>query len=676
MKLSDFIGARTFPKGRFEVWSFPDPPKKKPETAEEAPRPEPGQPGAPGAPAPSRPAAGAVPTKAAARPPAVEVAQRLLRFEVPVGDEPTTRRVPSSLEVPADLGRADAKLVYSALTRAGVQHLGLQAAQLVRLHQAVQRERHVELFADINALTTGLVSHLAMSLGPGLGRIVVSSSLIDVLHEYQSALKRKRPHDFRRKRELARALRMLDELRETVPVHIHQLPPGASRYFQRKGGVVPNDHVEPRDDDDDVGEGTYVSEDRQMVSAFWDYLSRSNPRLPAYMVTSDFALAHVCAAERVAFVFAPTPYEAQLNAGGSHDLRTLWFDPYALALRACPPHRILWELCMVYGRLNVLKVDNSSGAGGGGGGASDPLNDPDSFSLTHDTRLQYPGSPSDLTSGRPLTAPPVAEPSAKQARPSKQVRPAAHDEREPLLQVRLATILEVLPTRPGQQIDVSEFKSNHEHRQRQWRQIGDATGLFEVTETAVRSGPALPDLLAALKKRDYMAVNAIFRRVRTYDSVLREVEGGAPFPPSSKAGAVTGWAVSLGAAYKSAQLGTLYGLAEVADAVFEEHVLRFHREVGGGQPAAPIPEIVHKLCIALRISPIRVEAMLNRMLGHGALALYEAQRATVEGDLPGHPVLVFPTSAKPESYLREFQPARGILVDGKLMGSLVRRPPG
>lgn len=76
--------------------------------------------------------------------------------------------------------------VFSALVRAGAQHPGLRVEDLRRLHQAARREHYIELFSDLNALTTGLLGHLVGSLGTRVSRVVVASSSIDILHEYQS----------------------------------------------------------------------------------------------------------------------------------------------------------------------------------------------------------------------------------------------------------------------------------------------------------------------------------------------------------------------------------------------------------------------------------------------------------------------------------------------------------
>src|SRR5207249_2018378 len=172
---------------------------------------------------------------------------------------------------------------------------------LFRSHRVARREGHVELFSDLNALSTGLVRQLVSSLGRRCCRVVISSSSIDVLHEYQGNQKRADQDTFLRRAEMARCLATLEELRQEVAVHVHPLPPGATSYMRRTG-------AEPPLPDETAGI-TYVSEDRQMVAAFWHYLSTTNPRVPVRLVTADFSLARVCAAERVPFLFAKTPYE-------------------------------------------------------------------------------------------------------------------------------------------------------------------------------------------------------------------------------------------------------------------------------------------------------------------------------------------------------------------------------
>jgi hypothetical protein len=106
---------------------------------------------------------------------------------------------------------------------------------------------------------------------------------------------------------------------------------------------------------------------------------------------------------------------------------------------------------------------------------------------------------------------------------------------------------------------------------------------------------------------------------------------------------------------------------------FEEAVRREHAEAGQGDAAVPLPEILDRVCMALRLSPIRFEAMLGASLSSGSLVDYETQRATVEHELPEHTVLVAPSSAEIGHFLRRMVPGRGILVGGTLVSSLVRR---
>lgn len=96
-----------------------------------------------------------------------------------------------------------------------------------------------------------------------------------------------------------------------------------------------------------------------MVAAFWDYQQTSNPRLPVFLITSDFSLAHVCHAERVPYLFARSPHEVRKQqAHKPHPLqpKTLFFDPFALALRFCAPHYVLWELALIFRRINIVPV--------------------------------------------------------------------------------------------------------------------------------------------------------------------------------------------------------------------------------------------------------------------------------------------------------------------------------
>lgn len=279
----------------------------------------------------------------------------LLSLEFARDDEEATRHVPE-IEFPSDWERPpDRNFVCCALVRAGVKHPGVEDEDLRRLHQEATRTRHIELFADLNAISTGFLSYLARSLGRFIARVVVSSSCIDILHEYQGRIDRKdaRGGELLRRAEMTRVLRSLEEMRRHVPVHIHQLPPGATRYFQRNS-AGPARHVhspdarpESSEEDPPLGEErTFISEDRQMIAAFWEYMSKDNPRIPVFLVTSDFALAHVCAAERVPFIYARSPQTAWPAA--SPRVSPLWLDPFAPALRFCTAQQILWELCLVF----------------------------------------------------------------------------------------------------------------------------------------------------------------------------------------------------------------------------------------------------------------------------------------------------------------------------------------
>jgi hypothetical protein len=571
----------------------------------------------------------------------------LITFVITSPDEEGSRNVPA-LAIPVDLEPQYLKIVLAAAVRAGVRHPGIRNEDLARLHRVAFKEGQVELFSDLNALTTGLLLHLVRSLGRRIARVVISSSSIDVLHEYQSRY----VADARLGRaEMVRALRVLDEVRRTTPVHIHQLSPGTARYFLR-GGAQP-DGSEIREDRE---ESLYISEDRQMMGAFWDYQTRSNPRLPVFLVTSDFNLAHVCAAERAPFVFARTPFEFWRKKKDAIQLEALWFDSFALAFRACLPHFLLWELSLVFGKVHVFRT--SSGH--------------NELSLSYDHRGQLPGQQEDVEvnfSPDSLPAPPISR-SDTGPGPSRSIMRENAGDRK--IKLSLGPIIEALPTREGQRIPLQAFRAHDEDSLRQFRQLGHATGLYKIDGSYIVAGESLTKFLSDLSGGDYLAVNETFRRYLAYDRVLSEARVSGRFPNSKIAGAATGWAVILGAGFKTRN-GVIYGLSETSEYKFEEAVVRFHRELGDGQPAAPLPHIMEKVCLALRLSPIRFEVMLAHSLGRGALANYEMQRAAINFDLPKHQVIVFPTSALSESYLRLMEPGRGIVINGTLVSSLVRR---
>jgi hypothetical protein len=239
----------------------------------------------------------------------------------------------------------------------------------------------------------------------------------------------------------------------------------------------------------------------------------------------------------------------------------------------------------------------------------------------------------------------------------------------------LTSILDVVPAALGATVSLSAFKLKDKKALRQLRDIGEATGVFRVGDTVVEPGPLLEDLLRSLDARDYIAVNGLFREVPAYDLVLREAEASGAYPSTKTGGAATGWAVVLGAAFKT-KSGARYGLDPVPAETFEEAVRRAHAEVGQGDAAVPLPKILDRVCVTLRLSPIRFEAMLCESLSSGSLVDYEAQRATVQFDLPEHIVLVAPGSAEVGHFLRRMVPGRGVLVGGNLVSSLVRRGGG
>jgi hypothetical protein len=599
----------------------------------------------------------------------IEEPRTLLVLRIPRTDEADVRHVPSvDISSLGAVPEADRRRVMSALVRAGVRHPGLNDKQLRQLHRAQRQEGHIELFCDLNALSTGLTQQLIQSLGARC-RVVVSSSSIDILHEYQRGQKKKGTANFLRRAEMNRCLGVLEDLRKTVPVHVHPLPPGATSYRKRPeadpGGVG---------DSEDDGEGglTYVSEDRQMVSAFWQYISTTNPRVPVHLVTSDFSLARVCAAERVSFVFARSPYQVwwleQIGVGMSAVPEVVWLDPFALKLRACSAHRILWELCLVYQRLTVkvkLAADNGAGMGA-------VLLDHD-FGLSYDPRRHMPGDPPHVEFGEAhkLT------PSATVGKRAKGTARADSVTTRRMLKLSLQPVLLAMPTRRGQRVPLSQFKPTDVDSARQFEQIGEVTGLFRVEDSQwVVAAEGLEAFLTALRRRDYIAVNAPFKRFPWYSEALADAAVGNRMPSSKKAGAATGWAIVLGASYKTISDGALYGLAEVTEDRFEQAVVRGHAEIGGGQRSVPLPPIMDRVCRSLQLSPIRFEALLEATIGHRGLEQYEVQRAKISIPIPKHSVIVAPATASPDSYLRTLDPGTGLTIGNKLVGALVLRGRG
>jgi hypothetical protein len=601
----------------------------------------------------------------------------LLRLVFDREDGEGVRRIPVA-SLPADLRLYERSLVASALVRAGVQHPGLRDEDLVMLHREASSEHHVELFTDLNALTTGLLQHVARSLGGAVARVVISSSSIDILHEYQGRISRKTTEngDFLRRAEMARALRLLEEMRRDVPVHVHQLPPGASRYFQRKSAASSQGEDPGGDTSAELDPLTFISEDRQMIAAYWDYMTRDNPRLPVRLITSDFALAHVCVAERLPFLFARSPFEIWREPAGPEacEPRLLWLDPFALALRFATPDAILWELCSVFERLVVHSPDDVG------------------FSLGYEPRAHLPGACTQVHEGPAKPEPPPVPPrqppkEALAAGDSKGATKAPagaprHKPQKPppvrsepsRLAIRLPLVLDALPSTPGGRISLAVVKVEGTAL-RQLEQIGLETRLYQVGSAEIEAGPALAALIAALEAQDYLAVNAIFRKVRAYDEALREAAGTGLLPNAKSGGTATGWAVMLGAAYKT-NSGACYGLAEVSAKTFAEAIAQAHAECGEGRAAVPLPEILDRVCRALSLSPIRFEAALDKYLREGTLTGYEAQRATISMDLPEHDVLVAPSAAEHGHYLRHLVPGKGVVLGGSLVSSLVLRRGG
>src|SRR5262249_45517723 len=88
------------------------------------------------------------------------------------------------------------------------------------------------------------------------------------------------------------------------------------------------------------------------------------------------------------------------------------------------------------------------------------------------------------------------------------------------LKLSLLSIIDVLPTAVGQKVPLAAFKPKDPDSIRQLWQIGETTELFSQDGERVVAGAGLPALLSALKTSDYLAVNAIFRKVGGYARVL------------------------------------------------------------------------------------------------------------------------------------------------------------
>lgn len=573
----------------------------------------------------------------------------LFELEFDGDDEAQGRRLPRLLA--PGLSEPLRSRVANALVRAGAAHPGLLDADLAMLHGAARQYRHIELFVDINALTHGLVAQIARSLRGRVARVVVSSSTIDVLHEYQSFARHR--HDGKPKIleawELSRGLRALSEIEP--PVHVHQLAPGAARYFRRRRGDAGSESAASSEHRE---EATYIAEDRQMIGAFWDYFASDCPRIPIFLVTSDLALAHVCSAERVPFVFARAPREHDSVV----ESPSLWFDPYALEFRFWTAQTLLWELAAVLGTLNVRR--------------DVPGSPPeDSFSLTYDPRVHAPGHPEGVKKG-PLVVP-SAPPVKGGGLQNKAPRASAATDRT--LKLSLRSIVPVLPTHPSQRRALASFGPTDKDSLRQLWQIGEATELYAQDGDEVVAGPRLGDLLTALEVHDYVAVNSIFRKVVGYDRVVQEAEEQGVFPTGKRGGSSTGWAIVLGAAYKLTG-EVRYGLTDVPIETFERTIVRVHAELARGERAVPIFRILDRVCSELRISPVRFERFMEEHVGQRGLRDFEVQRATSTGKLAAHDVLVAPATSASSSYLRRFNPGDGITIGGKLVGSLVRRGGG
>jgi hypothetical protein len=291
------------------------------------------------------------------------------------------------------------------------------------------------------------------------------------------------------------------------------------------------------------------------------------------------------------------------------------------------------------------------------------------FALSFDMRTHLPGQLPTVTIGDPASL--LAPMPGKVSR--KTVTPASATPIKRKLKLSLATVFNAMPTRVGQAVPLSNFVATDDDAHRQLVQIGQATDLFAVENDKIVGRDGLDVLLRALVERNYLAVNAIFRKIEPYDSALQDAASGTVFPNSNVGGAVTGWAVILGAAYKTAGNGTLYGLADVPDERFEQAVVHAHAALGKGQRSVQLPPIMDRVCQSLQISPIRFEALLEATLGKRGLDDFEAQRARSDFGIPKHTVVVAPTTAASNSYLRNMDPGRGFLLGNKLVGALVKR---
>lgn len=546
--------------------------------------------------------------------------QSLVRLMLPKDDDDVGRAVPR-VEVPDSDKR---QRVLAALIRAGCRHPGLAHRDLARLHALAQEHRHVELFADVNAICTGLLGQVARSLGPRLARVVVASSTVDVLQEYAD-LNHTRGPTYIRHGEVARSISLLDELRRLVPVHVHQLPPGAALHQRRQH-------------EDDL----VLLEDRVMIAAYWDYRQRDLPRLPVVFLTSDHALAQACAMEQVLFCFAHSPQEFVLRAPpGALAIDALWLDPASLALRYALTSDILFELATTF---RDVQWSDAKGAG---------------WRVAFDPRNVWPGAELSVEYG-PIPPPPAA---ATPTAATSATTPGRLD-------VAITSVLAVVPTEVGLTTQLDAAGINDKAALRQLQRIGEETELFSVADDVVSPGASLPSLLQALRDCDYDVVHAIFSRVPSYQGYLDRADpttGRLPADPNSRA---PGWAVTLGAAYKF-DGGLLYGLTVVDDSTFADAVRDAHAELAAGADASSLPLVIDKVCHVLRMSPVRVIAQLNRCLAPGeALHAFDVQRAKRDEAVPKkHPIIMAPDQG--QKFIRDLQLGRGVELQGRLSGTLV-----
>src|SRR5581483_6238526 len=177
-----------------------------------------------------------------------------------------------------------------------------------------------------------------------------------------------------------------------------------------------------------------------------------------------------------------TPFECWRETAGPIQLDTLWFDPFALAVRACLPHVLIWELCLTFGKLRLVRDGEPQ------------------FDLVYNYKVQRPGESEDIDVRIPDETILSSGPSSK----GRRSAPRSSKTTEGMIKISLTKIIEVLPTRTDQRTSVRAFGARDEHSLRQLRQVGDLTGLYQIDGEEIIAGPALQDLLSALSDGDYL----------------------------------------------------------------------------------------------------------------------------------------------------------------------------